>query len=669
MANQKTRIKELEKVIAYHQKRYHEDDAPEISDEAYDSLVTELRNLLGDKGEKSDSVANAVGGAPNEAFAKVTHQVRQWSFGNVFDESELKDWHERVLRGLDLPIDSKEVSYVVEHKIDGLKAVLTYQNGQLIQAATRGNGIIGEDVTHTVCTISDVPKTLKFPVDIICVGEVWLGEKELERINKERARQNEPLFANPRNAAAGSLRLLDAKVTASRKLSMFVYDIDSFKANQSQLTHPKTQAEELELLKDLGFSVNPNYAHCDLVSDIMRFYNKWQKKKDSLPYGVDGVVVKVNDISQQKTLGYTAKSPRYGVALKFEAEQVTTVVEDIALQVGRTGVVTPVAHLKAVKVAGSTVSRATLHNEDQIKRLDVRVGDTIILQKAGDVIPEVVAVLKELRPKNTKAFSFPKSVVGCGGDGSIERVKGEAAYRCKVLDSDFLHRQKLYYFVSKSALNVDGVGPRIIDALLEAELITTAVDLFTLKQSDIEALPGFKAQAAKNVIEAIKKASQVTLPRLLVALSIENVGEETARIIAEYFGSIEVIQKASLRDFNAVYGIGDTVGQAVHDWMNEPVNTKYLKQLLSHLTISETDKKSSDVLAGQTMVFTGTLESLSRDEAKQLARLNGASVSSSVSKKTNYVVVGSEAGTKADMARELGVKCLSESEFLAIVNK
>lgn len=654
------RVKELKKLIAYHQKRYHEEDAPLISDQAYDSLVAELGRLAG----SDDEVASRVGGAPSEAFTKVTHAVRQWSFDNVFTSEELHEWVERVARGLELPSVSKDISYVAEHKIDGLKVVFTYEAGKFVRAATRGNGTIGEDVTHTARTIKAVPAELKEAVDLVCVGEVWLAEKELERINKDRAAAGEPLFANPRNAAAGSLRQLDPEVARSRNLSLFAYDIDVFSAGRTKLASPTTQLEELELLKQLGLPVNPHHALCKSEKDIAKFYELWHEKRDELPYGVDGIVLKVNRIDHQRALGYTAKSPRFGIAYKFKAVEATTVVEDIVLQVGRTGVVTPVAHLHPVLIDGSTVSRATLHNEDQIARLDVRVGDTIVLQKAGDVIPEVVSVIKELRPKGSKAYRFPTHVEGCGGDGRIERIPGEAAYRCVVRDSDFLHRQRLYHFVGKHAMNMDGVGPRIVDALLDSGLINTASDLFSLTKDEFLTLEGFKEKAAENAVKAINTSKTVPLERLLVALSIDNVGEETARVIAEHFTSLTNVRNASKEDLAAVYGVGDTVAESIHSWFKQKMHTAELDRLVPHLTVLEPKAKRSAKLAGQTIVFTGTLTSLARDEAEALVRAHGGTASGSVSKKTSLVVVGENAGSKAEKARELGVPIEQETDFL-----
>ncbi len=667
-ADQK-RLAQLRAVIAHHQHLYHTKDAPEITDEAYDSLLRELEDLERTVEGALSTVSNTVGGEVSVAFDKVTHQFRQWSFDKAFNFGELADWEARLHKQI-AAADTKvpTLAYVAEHKIDGLKLIITYKNGRLMQAVTRGDGVVGEDVTHTARTLSDVPDTLVHAIDITVVGEVWLARKEFERINTERSNNNEPLFANPRNAAAGSLRQLDPEIARSRNLSMYCYDIDFIAVKKSIVPTPQTQMEELEVLKSLGFTVNPYAVLCTTTKQIHDFYSKWSTKRETLPYGIDGVVLKVNDIKTQMILGFTARAPRFGIALKFSAQQVTTVVEDIMLQVGRTGVVTPVACLRPVLVDGSTVARATLHNEDQIKRLDVRVGDTVIIQKAGDIIPEVVEVVVALRPEKTKPYRFPKKIKECGGDGSIERIPGEAAYRCVVLDSEFLHLKRLHYFVSKAGLNIDGVGPRIIDQLFEAGLIKESYDLFTLKMEAIEALPGFKQQAAQNVISAIEKATTQTLSRLLCALGIDTVGEETARLITQEFPTIEALQNASVKDLENIHGIGLVVAQSLHAWLHDARNKKNLQGLLKHIKLVQPiTKKSGKMLTGKKIVLTGTLQRYSRDEAKELIRAHGGMVAGSVSKKTDYVVMGAEAGSKADEARALGVAILSEAEFLDLI--
>ncbi len=407
---------------------------------------------------------------------------------------------------------------------------------------------------------------------------------------------------------------------------------------------------------------------CKDIEEVIKYYWQWVEKRDELAYGADGIVVKINDIILQQAAGYTAKSPRYGIAYKFPSEEATTVVEDIQLQVGRTGVITPVAHLRPVLIAGSTVARATLHNEDEIARLDVRIGDTVILKKAGDVIPKVLSVVKELRPKNTKPYRFPKRVAGCGGDGSIERIPGEAAYRCVDRSSDTLNRQRLYYFVSKQALNMDGVGPRIIDQLLDEGLISEPADLFTLEVGDLLALEGFKEKAAENTIKAIHNVRTIPLYRFLIGLSIDGVGEETARLLADRFGTFKALRKASEAEIAAIHGIGETVARSLTSWLAQTENQKLVDELLAHITLEESKPKQvNPKLKDKTFVFTGTLEHLGRDEAKQMARDAGAKVASSVSKKTDYVVVGADPGSKADKAVELGVWVLSEAEFVKLL--
>jgi len=664
-------LEKLRKLVEYHQDKYHTEDAPEISDEAYDALLRELSSLEEKVEGKKSAVTEKVAPAPSMAFTKVKHIVRQWSFDNVFSESELEEWEQKLFRYLRKQGEEvSKISYVAEHKIDGLKIVLEYREGKLFRALTRGDGVTGEDVTHTAKTIKTLPLTLPQAVDLICVGEVWMGQKEFNKLNVERGKAQESLFANPRNAAAGSLRQLDPEVAKKRNLSLFVYDVDLFEGKQTKLAIPTSQWEELKLLKSLGLPVNKHARVCKTISEVEKYYQEWKENHLELPYGVDGVVIKANEVSLQKVAGYTAKAPRFGIAYKFPAVETTTVVEGIELQVGRTGVVTPVAHLKPVLIDGSTVARATLHNEDQINRLDIRVGDTVIIRKAGDVIPEVMQVLKELRPKKTQTYVFPKKVEDCGGDGSIERIPGIAAYRCVSLDSDFLHRQKMYYFASKNALNIDGVGPRIIDVLLENNLVEDVADLFTLKSEQISVLPGFKDKAADNVIESIEKAKQVSLTRLLVGLSIEQVGEETARLLAINCGTIDNIKQVSLEELVVISGIGEVVAEAVIDWQKNNEEQALLKKLLKHLVINNDDViPSTGLLEGKTFVFTGTLKDLTRTEAQQMVRQAGGVVTNSVSKRTSYVVIGSDPGSKLAQAEKLEVSVLSESDFMNLVAK
>lgn len=660
------RYEKLKKSINHYRHLYHVEDKEEISPEALDSLKDELVRLENEYPSlvTPDSPTQRIAGTALAKFQKVVHKVPQWSLNDAFTEEDIREFDARVKRMLKTET-GKDTSpaYICELKIDGLHVVLEYVEGKLVTAATRGDGSVGENVTHNIRTIQSVPLVLVEPVSLIVEGEVWLSKEQLVKINREREKNGEEVYANPRNLAAGTVRQLDPKIAAERKLDTFIYDI-------SEGEKASSQKNELEHLRKLGFKVNTHYALCASIDEVIAFWQQWHSKKDKQTYLVDGVVVKVNEASYQEALGYTGKGPRFSIAIKFPAEQATTVVENIHLQVGRTGAVTPVAHLRPVRIAGSTIARATLHNEDQIKRLDVRVGDTVVLQKAGDVIPEILSVITALRPKGAKAYVFPKTVDGCGGNGEIERVQGEAAYRCVTLDSAFLYRKRLYHFVSKTGLNVDGVGPKIIDALLDHGLIQTHEDLFTLNAGDIAVLEGFKEKSAQNIVDALTAtAKQVPLHRLLVGLSIDHVGEETGLLIAEHFRSLQAIEKASLQEVAAIYGVGEIVGASLVSWMKAKHNRDTLQGIQRYITIVNPKKEEKGVFSRKTFVFTGSLTSLSRDEAKELARSHGAHIAGSVSKNTDYVVVGEEAGTKAQKARSLGVAVLTEQEFLSMLKK
>ena len=667
----KERIEKLRKTIERHSFLYYVKDAPEIEDTAYDSLLEELRKLEEEFPElkTGNSPTQRVGDEPIKEFKKVPHKVTQWSFNDAFSEEDMKDFDERVKRMLEKESGQKiNPTYTCELKIDGLKVVFEYKKGELIMAATRGDGTTGEDVTVNIKTIKSVPLRLQKPADIIVEGEVWFGKTNFDKLNKEKGKMGEPIFANPRNAAAGTLRQLDPKIVAGRKLDTFIYDVALSDEK------PDSQIEELKYLQTLGFKVNTNFKLCKNMEEVINYWKSWRSKKDRQDYLIDGVVVKINESKYQELLGFTGKAPRFAIAFKFPAEQVTTVVEDIVLQVGRTGVLTPVAHLRPVLVAGSTVSRATLHNEDEIKRLDVRIGDTVILQKAGDVIPDIVSVVKELRIGKEQPFVWPRHVQDCGGDGGIERVAGQAAWKCKNKNSFIQKKRQLAHFAGKIAFDIDGLGPKIIDALLDTELISASYDIFTLKKGDLLALPRFAEKSVDNLLSSIEKAKKVTLPRLIISLSIPNVGEETAYLLAENFHqynnnqAIFNLQKAKKEDLEKIKGVGPIVAESIVNWFKNKENQKQLEKLLRHISIikeaqQEGKSDNSTKLKGKTFVLTGTLGSMGRDEAKQKIRSLGGSVSSSVSKETDFVVAGENSGSKMQKASELGVRILNEAEF------
>lgn len=655
------RYEKLKSTVNRHRFLVHVKNIEEIGAEALDSLKYELANI-----EKkypslmtSDSPTQRVAGAPLPELKKIRHAVPQWSFNDAFSEEDIREFDARMRKGL----GGSSPAYAVELKIDGLKVVLTYEKGILQSAATRGDGRIGEDVTHNVRTIESIPLSLERPASCIVEGEVWMSEENLARLNRERAKAREPLFANPRNAAAGSLRQLDPAVAAARKLDSFIYDVA---ATDEKL--PATQYEELQYLQGLGFKVNPYFKRALSIDEVTLLWQEWQKKRKSYGYWVDGVVVKVDERADQEKLGFTGKGPRFAIAFKFPTEQTTTVLLDIVLQVGRTGVLTPVAHLRPVLIGGSVVSRATLHNEDEIKRLDVRIGDTVIIQKAGDVIPDIAGVVTEMRTGKEKPFVWPSRVSECGGDGRIERVPGTAAWRCVAKDSFIQRKRMFYHFASKHALDIDGLGPRIIDAMLECGLISSFDDIFTLREGDLLKLPHFKEKAAQNLSAAILKASRTTLPRLIIGLSIPAVGEETAYDLAEHFDSLPKLMRADEAALARISGVGPVVARNIQSWFADPLNRALIARLAKVLTVSrEIGRRRAGALAGKTFVLTGTLPSLSRDEAKKLVREHGGEVFNSVSGNTDYVLAGKEAGSKLDKAKELGVRILSEEGFRRLI--
>lgn len=669
----KLRLEKLRASIEKYRYHYHVLNESLISEEALDSLKYELVDL-----EKqfpdlitSDSPSQRVAGAPLPGFKKIKHTVAQWSFNDAFSEEDMRDFDVRMKKMLAEKYGrSINPTYTAELKIDGLKIVFTYKNGKLITGATRGDGVTGEDVTENVKTIEAVPLILSRSVDVVVEGEAYMPKSQFKKLNDLQKKKGEELYMNPRNITAGTIRQLDPRIVAERKLSTFIYDI-----SDAGFDAPETQVDELKELQKLGFRVNPHFKQCKTIDEVIAFWQHWHDKKEKEDYLIDGVVVKVSEIEYQEALGYTGKAPRWGIALKFPAEQVTTVVEDIIMQVGRTGVITPVAHLRPVLVYGSMVSRATLHNEDEIARLDVRIGDTVILQKAGDVIPDIVKVLTELRPKNSKAFGMPEVCLECGTKlaKKIVGTKGteqSAALYCSNLRCPAKDRRTLYHFTSKHAYDIEHLGPKNLDALLDAGLISSRADIFTLKKGDLLELPRMGEKSVDNMLEAIEKARTQPFARFIVGLSIPEVGEETARDLANHFGSIEKLQNATSEELEAMNGIGPRVAGSLVTYFADKHNQKVVADLLKQVRVESPKRKAqSGKFNGKTFVLTGTLPTLSRDEAKKMILDLGGKVASSVSKNTSYVVAGESAGSKYDEAQRLGVSILNEEQFLALIKK
>lgn len=659
----KDRVLHLRDAITKYRALYHENDESPLSPEALDSLKHELAELEAQYPELREeaSPTRTIAGTVRSGLKKVRHVVPQWSLDDAFTEDDLRAFDERVRRGLlKAGIDSHP-TYSCELKIDGLHVVLTYEAGELTVAATRGNGVEGEDITHNVRTIASVPQQLPQPVSCIVEGEIYLTRSGFAKLNQTRAAAGETEFANPRNAAAGSVRQLDSAIASARPLGVFVYDVSQIEGNI-----PQTQSDELVFLGKLGMPVNPHSVHAKTIDEVLKFWSVWHgKKRDKEDYQIDGVVVKVDDRTHQEALGYTGKGPRFAIALKFPAEQVTTVVEDIALQVGRTGVVTPVAHLRPVAVAGSTVARATLHNEDFITEKDIRIGDTVVLQKAGDIIPEIVQVVPELRNGTERTWKFPKKTPLCGGDGSVERVPGTAAYRCVTRGSFGQLSRALAHFAGKHALDIDGLGAKTVETLMEHQLVGSYDDFFDLTRDELLGLPGFKEKSVDNLLTSLAAARTVSLDKLLVGLSIPHVGEETALLLAQSFRTLPTLQRATESELARIPGIGDIVARAVVAWFADSENEGMLARLTPHLSVQEVaEVPTNGALSGMTVVVTGTLPTLARDEAESLVRTHGGNPSGSVSKKTSFVLAGENAGSKLQKAVELGVEVIDEAEFM-----
>ena len=656
----------LRREIRHNEYLYYVLDAPEITDAEYDRMMVRLRELEARYPDSipADSPTQRVGGRASSQFTEVRHLEPLLSLGNVFSAEELRAFDERVRSGL--PAGSK-VEYVMEPKIDGLACSLIYENGKLVRAATRGDGVVGENVTANVRTIRSIPLTLKVPEgetvpELLDVrGEVYMPRQAFMRLNEQRAERGESEFANPRNAAAGSLRQLDPQVTASRSLSFFAYYL------VGEGAQPK-HSESLALLARYGFKVSENYKVVENIDEAIKYIGDFNELRQGLSYDTDGAVIKVNDVYQQRILGATGKDPRWATAYKYPPEQAETTLEDIDWRVGRTGVLTPTAVLTPVKLSGSVISRATLHNEDFIRAKDIRIGDRVIINKAGEIIPEVLRVVVEKRTGGEKEVEIPSVCPECGW--CVERQGEEAAIRCTNPHCPALGREGLIHFVSRDAMNIDGCGPSVINALLDAGLVRDAADLYSLRKEDLLKLERMGEKSADNLLAALAESKKNELDKLLFALGIRHVGAKVARILATEFGSMEKLQQAQPEELAQIRDIGDKIAESAVTWLNVPANIDLVERLAAAgltMTFTPPASQEDNPFFGKTLVFTGTMPTLGRAEAKTMAQDVGAKVSGSVSKKTDYVIAGAEAGSKLEKAQQLGVTVIDEAEFLRLL--
>ena len=683
----KKRIKKLRDLINYHRYLYHVLDRQKISDAALDSLKKELFDLEQQFPEfiTSDSPTQRVAGKPLEKFEKAKHPKPMLSFNDAFSEEDIKDWQERISKLL-IKKEIFRIDFYCELKIDGLAVELIYENEILKIGSTRGDGITGEDITQNLKTIETVPLKLRekkeviasfkkeevdreiirsvekydFKKPIVVRGEVFISKKEFEKVNKEREKKGQPTYANPRNLAAGSIRQLDPKITASRCLDFFAYDLIT---DFNEKTHEETH----KILKTFGFKTNPYNKYRRNLKEVFDFYNNSQKLREKLHYEIDGLVVIINSNKIFKKLGVVGKAPRGAVAFKFPAKQTTTIVEDIKVQVGRTGALTPVACLKPVQVGGVTISKATLHNEDEIKRLGVKIKDTVIVGRAGDVIPDIIKVLPELRTGKERNFKMPDQCPVCSS--KVEKKAGEVVYYCTNPNCFAVQREYFRHFVSRGAFDIEGLGSKIVGQLIEEGLVADPVDIFKLEEGDLIPLERFAERSAENLIKAIAKSKEITLAKFIYALGIRNVGEKTAQDLAEEFSSLEKLQKTKLEELESIKDIGPIVAKSIYDWFSQKRNIKFLEKLRKvGVRIERRQiKVKSQKFKGLTFILTGELETMTREEAKERIRELGGDIFESVSKKTDFVIVGKEPGLKYNKAKELGVRTISEKEFLKLI--
>lgn len=661
-------IERLREEIRHHDRLYYVENKPEISDQQYDALLKKLEKLEKENPRfiTPESPTQRVAGEPVGGFAVVEHKARMLSMDNTYNHGELREFDARVKKNL----GGERYEYVVELKIDGVSVALTYERGKLIRGATRGDGFKGDDITVNLKTIRSIPLRLEVssavdvPNFMEVRGEVYMRHESFEKINKEKEKAGEELFANPRNAAAGSLKLLDPRLVAKRGLDIFMH---SFGYAEGAVF--KSQHELLKKLKEMGFRVNPNYKRCEDIDEALKFCDVWQKKREELEYDIDGMVVKVDSFAQQKRLGTTTKSPRWMIAYKYPAERVETKLLDIRIQVGRTGALTPVAVLKPVFVAGTTVTHASLHNQDEIERKDVRIGDTVTIEKAGEIIPQVVEVIKAKRTGKERKFEMPKKCPVCGAP--TKREEGEVAFRCENVFCPAQLKENLIHFASRSAMDIEGLGEAMVDQLVDKKLVKDYSDIYYLKFEQLRALERMGDKSAKNLIDAIEKSKENRLNRLMYALGIRHVGEHIADVLAKRFHSIDKLSEQTLEGLTAVQEIGPVVAESILEFFGNRASRKVLDRLAKAGVKMEEKpaSASSSRLAGKTFVFTGELKNYSRADAEQMVRDMGGSASSSVSKKTDFVVAAEAPGSKYEKARRLGVKIIDEKEFEKIIKE
>jgi DNA ligase (NAD+) len=659
------RIVGLRKELETHRKAYYVDDKPLISDEIYDSIFHELLKLEEEYPEFDDvnSPTKRVGGKVLEEFVKVKHEFAQWSYDNVFSFEELKKWEERNERYLEKEVGEKLAGgYFCELKIDGLKVILKYVNGELVQAATRGDGNEGEDVTENIKTIKTIPLRINLSGTYHIVGEVWLAKKDFEKINNEREKSGEVLYANPRNVAAGTIRQLDTGIVAKRNLKMFVYDMLGEHNLESQ--------QEINLkLKELGFLVNNQSEYCKDLNDIQKYYEVWNgQMRYNEEYGIDGVVIKTKNLNAANKLGYTAKSPRSGIAYKFHAEEAATKLLDVTFQVGRTGVVTPVAELTPVQLAGSTVKRATLHNFDEIERLGVKIGDTVMVRKAGDIIPQVFDVLVNLRDGKEKKIVEIKKCPVCKSD-LLKDVAGDGVKLiCPNPNCQAKVVNKIIYFASRKVANIDGLGESTVQSLFDAGFVKKVSDIYKLKYEQVAQLEGFKEKSITNLLSAIENSKTLPLEIFVMGLSINNVGEETSVDIARHFKTLDAFLNLQKGEIEKIFGIGEKIKEGILEYFSKNENMQEIKELLKYIKVLDyKDNSVSQSLADMRFVVTGTFPDYGRDDIEKMIKQNGGSVQSAVNAKTSYLIVGEDAGSKLEKAQKLNIKTITIDEFLKLL--